>query len=101
MAVLGAAAHRTHSPVTLVLVHQVWIVRSGAATETRTATTSTTTTSIINKLEQFGIDGLPGLLQHPDELAGLADVPRSEEGVGGAFVGAAGCAADPMDVVLR
>lgn len=41
-----------------------------------------------------------GLLQNPDELAGLADVARGEEGVGGAFVGAAGGAADAVDVVL-
>lgn len=32
------AAHRAHSPVTLVLVHQVGIVRIGVATETGTAT---------------------------------------------------------------
>lgn len=41
-----------------------------------------------------------GLLQNPDQLAGLADVARGEEGVGGAFVGAAGRAADAVDVVL-
>lgn len=39
-AALGAAAtaRRTHSPVTLVLVHQVGVVRIGAAAETRPAT---------------------------------------------------------------
>lgn len=34
VAVLGAAAYRTYSPVTLVLVHQVGIVRVRATTET-------------------------------------------------------------------
>ena len=63
--------------------------------------TSPSATSRINQLQQLGVDGLPGLLQHPDQLAGLPDVPRSEEGVGGAFVVAAGRAADAVDVVLR
>lgn len=34
----AATARRTHSPVTLVLVHQVGVVRIGAAAETRPAT---------------------------------------------------------------
>lgn len=63
-------------------------------------TSSTSSASVVGKLQQFGIDGLPGLLQNPDQLAGLTDVARSEEGVGGAFVGAAGRAADAVDVVL-
>lgn len=62
--------------------------------------TSSSPTSVVGKLQQFGIDGLPGLLQNPDQLAGLTAVARSEEGVGGAFVGAAGRAADAVDVVL-
>lgn len=61
----------------------------------------TSSTSSVNQLQQFRIDGLSGLLQHPDQLAGLAEVPRSEESVGSAFVGAAGRTADTMDVVLR
>lgn len=97
--VLRAAtpAHGTHSPITLVLVHQIGIVRIRAATETGAATSST---SSVNQLQQFGIYGLSGLLQHPDQFTGLAEVPRSEEGVGSAFVSATGCAADAMDVVL-
>lgn len=63
-------------------------------------TSSTSSASVVDKLQQLGIDGLPGLLQNPDQLAGLTDVARSEEGVGGAFVGAAGRAADAVDVVL-
>lgn len=63
-------------------------------------TSSTSSASVDGKLQQFGIDGLLGLLQNPDQLAGLAGVARSEEGVGGAFVGAAGRAADAVDVVL-
>ncbi len=64
-------------------------------------TSSASSTSSINQLQQFRIDGLSGLLQHPDQLTGLAEVPRSEEGVCCAFVGAAGRATDAMDVVLR
>lgn len=63
-------------------------------------TSSTSSAPVGGKLQQFGIDGLPGLLQDPDQLAGLTAVARSEEGVGGAFVGAAGRAADAVDVVL-
>lgn len=63
-------------------------------------TSTASSPSGLHQLQQFGVDGLPGLLQHPDELPGLPDVPRSEEGVGRAFVGAAGGAADAMDVVL-
>lgn len=63
-------------------------------------TSSPSSASVVGKLQQFGIDGLLGLLQNPDQLAGLTDVARSEEGVGGAFVGAAGRAADAVDVVL-
>lgn len=100
-AVLGAAAsaHGAHPPVTLVLVHQVGIVRIGVATETGPATSSSSTSGV-NQLQQFRIDGLSGLLQHPDQLSGLPEVPRGEEGVGGAFVCAAGRTADTMDVVL-
>lgn len=100
--VLGAApAYRTHSPIALVLVHQVGIVRVGGATETGTASSSASSTASVHQLQQFGIDGLSGLLQHPDQLPGLAEVPWSEEGVGRAFIGAACCAANAMDVVLR
>ncbi len=68
--------------------------------ESPTSSTSTSTTSSVNQLQQLGIDSLPGLLQHPDQLTGLAEVPWSEEGVGSAFVGAAGRATDAMDIVL-
>lgn len=61
----------------------------------------TSSTPTVNQLQQFGVDGLPGLLQHPDELAGLPEVPWGEESVRSAFVGAAGRAADTMDVILR
>lgn len=101
---LGATAPsgRTHSPVTLILVHQVGVVRTGGATETGTATSSSASaTSGVNQLQQLGIDGLPGLLQHPDQLAGLAEVPWREEGVGSAFIVAAGRTTNAVDVVLR
>lgn len=64
-------------------------------------TSSAASTSSVHKLQQFGVDGLPGLLQHPYQLACLANVPRSEEGVGSALVGAAGGATDAVNVVLR
>lgn len=64
-------------------------------------TSSSSSSPSIDQLQEFGIDGLSGLLQHADQLAGLADVSRCEEGVGSAFVGAAGCATDAVDVVLR
>lgn len=57
--------------------------------------------SRVNQLQQFGIDGLPGLLQNSDQVPGLAQVTRGEEGVGRALVGAAGRTADPVHVVLR
>lgn len=99
-AVLGAAAHGAHSPIALVLVHQVGVVGIGVATETGSTTSSSSSSSAVNQLQQFGIDGLPGLLQHPDQLSGLPEVSRREEGISRAFVGAAGRAADTVDVVL-
>lgn len=63
--------------------------------------TSATSAPAVHELQQLGVDGLPGLLQHPDELAGLPDVAGGEEGVGRALVGAAGRAPDAVDVVLR
>lgn len=71
------------------------------AAQSTSNTSSTSSASVVNELQQFGIDGLSGLLQNPDQLAGLADIARCEECVGGAFVGAAGRAADAVDVVLR
>lgn len=64
-------------------------------------TSSTSSSSSVHQLQQFGVDGLPGLLQHPYQLTGLANVPGSEEGVGSALVGAAGGATDAVNVVLR
>lgn len=40
-------------------------------------------------------------LQDSDQVPGLAQVTRGEEGVGRALVGAAGRTADPVHVVLR
>lgn len=62
---------------------------------------ATASTPAVHQLQQFGVDGLPGLLQHPDELPGLPNVAGGEEGVGRALVGAAGRAANAVDVVLR
>lgn len=64
-------------------------------------TSSSPSSPVINQLQQFGVDGLPGLLQNPDQVSGLAEVPGSEEGVGCAFVGAAGGASNAVDIVLR
>ena len=55
----------------------------------------------VDQLQQLGVDGLPGLLQDPDQVPGLPQVPRGEEGVGRALVGAARRAPDAVDVVLR
>lgn len=67
----------------------------------RHITSSASSTSSINQLQEFGIDGLSRLLENADQLAGLADVPWSKEGVRSAFVGAAGRTANAVDVVLR
>lgn len=64
-------------------------------------TAASSTAACIHKLKQFRIDGLPGLLQHPDKVPGLPQVPWGEEGVGSALVGAAGRTSDTMDVILR
>lgn len=66
-----------------------------------TSSAAAAAATTVHQLQQFGVDGLPGLLQHSDELAGLADVAGGEEGVGRALVGAAGRAADAVDVVFR
>lgn len=56
--------------------------------------------STVSQLQQFGIDRLPGFLQDPDQLSGLPEVPRSEKGVSGAFVSAASCTPDAVDIIL-
>lgn len=56
--------------------------------------------STVDQLQQFGIDRLPGFLQDPDQLSGLPEVPRSEKGVSGAFVSAASCTPDAVDIIL-
>lgn len=65
-----------------------------------TLTASTATTGV-DQLQQLRVDGLSGLLQDPDQVPGLPQVPRREEGVGGALVGAAGRTANAVHVVLR
>lgn len=64
-------------------------------------TTSAAAAVGVDQLKQFRVDGLSGLLQDPDQVPGLPQVPRREEGVGGALVVAAGRAANAVDVVLR
>lgn len=54
----------------------------------------------LHELEQFGVDGLPGLRQNPDQVSRLPQVPRGEEGVGRPLVGAARRTSDAVDVVL-
>lgn len=54
----------------------------------------------VRELTQFGVDGLPGLFQHPDQVSGLPQVARREEGVSCAFVSAAGRASNAVHVVL-
>lgn len=64
------------------------------------ALTASAATIGVDQLKQLGVDGLPGLLQDPNQVPGLPQVPRCEEGVGGALVGAAGCTTNTVDVVL-
>lgn len=64
-------------------------------------TTSSSTTPWVHELKQFGIDGLPGLRQHPDKVSGLPQVTWGEEGVGSALVGTAGRTSNTVDVILR
>lgn len=64
-------------------------------------TASSTTTIRVHELKQFRVDGLPGLCQDPDKVSGLPQVPRGEECVSSALVGAAGGASNTVDVILR
>jgi len=89
-------AHKYDNPPQKVGTDSSLLERTQESSDPRGSLTSST--SSVNQLQEFGVDVLPGLLQNPDQLAGLAEVPRGEEGVGGAFVVAARRAAD---VVLR
>jgi len=64
------------------------------------AASSGTTSSVLSHLQQLGVDGLVGLTEDRDEVAGLPHVAGREEGVGRARLLAAGRAADAVDVVL-
>lgn len=63
--------------------------------------TASSTTIRVHQLKQFGVDSLPRLFQNPDQVSGLTQVPRGEERVGGALVGAACCTSNTVDVILR
>lgn len=52
-------------------------------------------------LEQLGVDGLVGLAEHSDQVAGLFHVVGGEEGVGRARFLTAGRASNAVDIVLR
>lgn len=56
---------------------------------------------MVHQLHQLGVDGLIGFLQHFDQLPGLLEVARGEEGVGSALVGAPGRSANAVHVILR
>lgn len=58
-------------------------------------------TSSVRHLEEFRVDGLVGLTEHGNEVAGLPHVVRGEEGVGCASLLAPGSSADAVDIVLR
>ncbi len=63
--------------------------------------TSTSPTACVHQLQKFGVDGLSSLLKNPDQITSLPKVPRGEEGIGGSFVGAAGCPPNAMNIILR
>lgn len=65
-----------------------------------TLTPSSAASSVVHQLHQFGIDGLISFLQHSDQLPGLLEVSRGEEGVGSALVGATGCSANAVHIIL-
>lgn len=52
-------------------------------------------------MEELGVDGLIGLTQHRDEVAGLPHVVWSEEGISRACLLATSRSANAMDIVLR
>lgn len=118
----AAPATGAHAAVTLVPVHEVGVV-GAAPTVTHPATcsqqrelafsqnppiiptaaclTATSSPSAgVHQLTQFGVDGLPGLFQHPDKVPSLPQVARREEGVSGAFVSTAGRASNTVHVIL-
>lgn len=59
------------------------------------------TSSVFRHLEELGVDGLVGLAEHRDEVAGLSHVVRSEEGISRACLLATSCSANAVDIVLR
>lgn len=66
-----------------------------------TLTPSAASASVVHQLHELWVDGLVGLLQHFDQLSGLFEIPRSEEGICSALVGATSCSANPMHIILR
>lgn len=65
-----------------------------------TLTPSSAASSVVHQLHQFGIDSLISFFQHFDQLSGLLKVSRGEEGVGSALVGATGCSANAVHIIL-
>lgn len=98
-AAAGAAAG-AHAAVALLLVHEVRVA-GVATTVTHSATASSAAATWVHELKQFGVDGLAGLRQHPDQVSSLPQVPWGEEGVRSPLVGTAGCASNAVDVILR
>lgn len=62
--------------------------------------TASTATSAVRHLDEFGVDGLVGLAEDSNQVAGLFHVVRREEGVGGARFLTAGRASNAVDIVL-
>lgn len=65
-----------------------------------TSSPSSTTSSVVRHLDQLGVDGLVGLAEHRDQVAGLFHVVGGEEGVGRARFLTAGRASNAVDIVL-
>lgn len=59
------------------------------------------TSSDFSHLEELGVDGLVGLPEHRDEVAGLPHVVGGEEGIGRACLLATCRSANAVDIVLR
>lgn len=59
------------------------------------------TSSVFSHLEELRVNGLVGLTQNRDEVAGLSHVVWCEEGIGGARLLTASCSANTMDIILR
>lgn len=64
-------------------------------------TASSSSPAGVHELTQFGVDGLPGLFQHPHKVSSLPQVPRREECVSSTFVSTAGRASNTVHVILR